>query len=163
MGEIPSADEMEADDPTEAIREILNRTPAALEDIVQMCEQQGQEGIRENLEMFLQHFGLDPQRFDCAAIRNRTAQPIGLSIGSGPLDIGFGGSQGGGGGYTGPPTGFYGGAPDDATPGAGAYGGPGAAPTGFGGLNPGAAAYGGPPGAAGYGAAPTGSNQGAGG
>jgi UV excision repair protein RAD23 len=58
------------------IREMLQRQPQFLENIVQMQEQHGQGQARQQPEVLLQRLGLNPANFDCDGIRNRRVQPV---------------------------------------------------------------------------------------
>lgn len=54
---------------------VLQSKPEALENVIQLLER-GNPGFRQQPEILLQSFGLDPSHFDCDAVRNHTAQPI---------------------------------------------------------------------------------------
>jgi hypothetical protein len=106
-GHVPTEEEQQQlaqhNQQIQQLRASLQQTPAYLEDVVRAIEARQPE-IRAHPELLLQNLGLDPAGFDLDAIRNRTAQPIGLMGAAQPrygLQPGYDAQAGSSGGQTG--------------------------------------------------------------
>lgn len=80
-GSIPEAgdDNGPPPDGVYQIGQLLSAYPGALENVIRALEQQNPNAgalFRQQPEIFLSELGLDPSRFDCDSVRNRTAQPM---------------------------------------------------------------------------------------